>query len=120
MTATMTAHGVGWRSCALGFRLDRERESQMDNQAVVTAQHRQEEDSHPLHHNACPGAGVGRAAPHVGRGQGKPYGAAPCIAGMPGGPVMHMRVLARGRVITGIGLWASMTRSVRVDLMRLR
>lgn len=120
MTATMTAHGVGWRSCALGFRLDRERESQMDNQAVVTAQHRQEEDSHPLHHNACPGAGVGRAAPHVGRGQGKPYGAAPCIAGMPGGPVMHMRVLARGRVITGNGLWASMTRSLRVDLMRLR
>jgi len=43
----------------------------MDNQAVVTAQHRQEEASHPLHHNACPGAGVGRAAPHVGRGQGQ-------------------------------------------------
>ena len=52
--------------------------------------------------------------------KGKPYGAAPCIAGMPGGRVMHMRVLARGRVIIGNGLWASMTRSLRVDLMRLR
>ena len=51
---------------------------------------------------------------------GKTYGAAPCLDGLPGGPVMHMRVLARGRVITGNGLWASMTRSVRVDLMRLR
>jgi hypothetical protein len=50
---------------------------------------------------------------------GKPYGAAPCLDGLPGGPVMRMRMLARARVITGNGLWASMTRSLRVDLMLL-
>ena len=47
--------------------------------------------------------------------KGKPGGAAPCIGGMPGGRVMHMKCWRAVVVITGNGLWASMTRSLRVD-----
>ena len=73
------------------------------------------------HQACCPVQDMGRSnATRWVVATGKPYGAAACLDGLPGGPVMRMRMLARARVITGNELWASMTRSLRVDLMRLR
>src|SRR5664279_3625088 len=75
MTATK---GSAWYRLApvpWSFRPDRDR-----------AAHRQE-DSHPPHHNAFPGAGVGRAAPQHGRREGQAVrgGAVAVLAGPVGG-----------------------------------